>query len=85
MLKALIVLLIIEELVSIAIYCIMRVYDGFDDVISNLINKDYYHRREDIERLSRMAFAGGWLFALYFIYLAYKWMRSVRKQNENFN
>lgn len=80
MLKALIVLLIIEELVSITIYCIMKLYNGFDDVIPDMV-KDYYgeKRRPKLDSLFTMAFAGGWLFAPYFIYLAYSWIKERKK------
>ena len=78
MLKALIVLLIIEELVSIIIYCIMNLHNGFDDVIPDMVENCYGTKhRPKLNSLFIMAFAGGWLFALYFIYLAYKWIRGV--------
>lgn len=62
---------VLFEIISVVIYAIMSMCDGFQMIIPGY--KDY-----DSEKpmgMGLMAFVGGWLFAPYFIYLAYKWYK----------
>ena len=61
------------EIISIAIFAIMSMCDGFIKVIP---------RYEDSDKcigLTFMAFLGGWIFAPYFGYLAYKYITRNKK------
>lgn len=70
-------LILIFEIISIVIYGIMHISDSFQTVIPNYgIKKDRLDEfGQKVPMLCLMAFLGGWLFAPYFIYLAYKWYK----------
>lgn len=65
------VLLIVFELISIVIYSIMTMHDSFSAVIDNYTG--LYSDKP--VGMAIMAILGGWLFAPYFIYLAYKYIK----------
>ena len=62
------------EIVSIAIYGVMYMCDGFKSIIPDYgVKKDRYDEfGQKVVMLFLMAFVGGWMFAPYFCYLVYK-------------
>ena len=64
------------ELVSIVIFSILYMSSAFQKIIPDYIFRDKYGCPETkLGGLILMAFVGGWLFAPYFIYLAYKYYK----------
>lgn len=72
-------LLIILELASIAIWCIMTVQRMFNEILEGY--GEFGDDRDIL--LGVMAILGGWLFAPYFAWLVYKWIRWKGEANEN--
>lgn len=60
-------ILVLFEIISIMIFAIMSMCDGFYRIIPN------YNDDKSIG-LGFMAFVGGWIFAPYFCYLVYKYV-----------
>ena len=70
--------LVVFELISIVIFSILYMSSAFHKIIPDYIYRDKYGCTETkLTGLTLMAFAGGWLFALYFIYLAYKYYQLI--------
>lgn len=68
-------ILLFFEIVSIAVYGIMYMCNGFKVIIPDYgIKKDRFDDLgQKVLMLFLMAFLGGWMFAPYFCYLAYKY------------
>lgn len=73
------ILLLICWILSIAIYAIMSMQKMFEDVLPDW-NKSIIDDRTT--GLALMAFLGGWLFAPYFAWLLWKWIRKRGEVDE---
>lgn len=69
--------LIIVWLISIAIWCVMHISDCFYKIFGDYgyISGSYPFWNSKTKQLCAMAFAGGWMFWPYFIYLVYKYFK----------
>lgn len=69
-------ILLFFEIISIVIFAIMSMYDGFSKLIPN-----YYYDDKNFGMIF-MTFLGGWLFMPYLAYLAYKYYKMMCSKDE---
>lgn len=72
-----ITVLTLFELISIIIFAIMTMSDGFEYIIPGY--KDSYSEKPI--GMFFMAFVGGWLFAPYFVYLVYQYYKILHSES----
>ena len=81
----LLLILLVGWLISIAIWCVMHLSDCFYKIFNDYgyVPGSYGpYWKPKTTQLCAMAFAGGWMFFPYFIYLVYKYFTTKDKEKK---